>query len=612
MPGLQELIHKLEVGEGTRYIKIVAALLALLVLTVVYHTRETTAFATPTAMDQAQLGRNLATGHGYTTLFVRPLSLHLLEEQAAKQPTRTNDLGRLKAPHPDLANAPLFPLLLAGAMKVLPFKYEILRGGEFSRYQPEMLIAFLNQGLFFLAAFLLYRLARRLFDTPVAAISVIVFLGAEIYWQFTVSGLPTMLALVVVLLLARVLAAVAQAAHTEGPETTEAAEVAAAPRGPVWFAGMAVLAGFLVAVAALTTYALGWLIVPVAVWFALCFPGRRTVMSVGALVAFLLAMAPWAGRNYQLSGHLFGTAGLAVTSESRQFTEDRLERSLTPNFSKVEFEEILRKLVVNVLEIAREDLPKLGGNWVVAFFLVGLMLPFRNPALNRLRLFVLLAGLTLTLAQALGRTHLSGSPYSANGVHVENLLVLLAPLAFVFGVALYFILLEQLPLPFPEARQAVHALFCLVACGPFLLTVMPPKAKAAAFPPYWPPLVQQLSGWTRTNDLMMSDVPWAVAWYGQRQCVWTVLDVERDFYAINDFRKPVNSLYLTQLTTDAKFFSQMTRADDRNEHSWAWFLYQTRKLTTAPPGFPLKQELPLFPDYGQVFMADRVMWPDPK
>ena len=35
---------------------------------------------TAEAMDSAQVARNLAEGHGFTTLFIRPLSLYLLEQ----------------------------------------------------------------------------------------------------------------------------------------------------------------------------------------------------------------------------------------------------------------------------------------------------------------------------------------------------------------------------------------------------------------------------------------------------------------------------------------------------------------------------------------------------
>ena len=59
----------------------------------------------------------------------------------------------------------------------------------------------------------------------------------------------------------------------------------------------------------------------------------------------------------------------------------------------------------------------------------------------------------------------------------------------------------------------------------------------------------------KENELMMSDVPWAVAWYGNHQCVWLTLNAKEDFFAVNDNLKPVQALYLTPETMDGKFVS---------------------------------------------------------
>jgi hypothetical protein len=46
--------------------------------------------------------------------------------------------------------------------------------------------------------------------------------------------------------------------------------------------------------------------------------------------------------------------------------------------------------MTNLRQIVQNDLPKLGGSWITAFFLVGLLIGFRNPSLNRLRFFILM------------------------------------------------------------------------------------------------------------------------------------------------------------------------------------------------------------------------------
>ena len=82
-------------------------------------------------MDAAQLARNIAEGKGYTTLFLRPFSLYLVQSHNQAKRAGCADQRRLrtsrrsKPAHPDLANPPVYPLLLAGLMKVLPFHYAV-------------------------------------------------------------------------------------------------------------------------------------------------------------------------------------------------------------------------------------------------------------------------------------------------------------------------------------------------------------------------------------------------------------------------------------------------------------------------------------------------------
>jgi hypothetical protein len=48
-------------------------------------------FSTPEAMDSAQLARNISEGKGYTTMFIRPFSLYLVQQhnEAAARPALT-------------------------------------------------------------------------------------------------------------------------------------------------------------------------------------------------------------------------------------------------------------------------------------------------------------------------------------------------------------------------------------------------------------------------------------------------------------------------------------------------------------------------------------------
>lgn len=583
MIGLQEWIYRLEVGEGAHWIKRGVGALALLALVTIYDLREYKNFSSQEAMDTAQLARNLAEGRGYTTDFIRPLSLRLVQAQ------RTDgDMG-LKAPHPDLFNAPVYPALLAVAMKVLPFRYEVGDGTNFLTYQPEMLLAFVNQGIFFAAALLLFFLARRLFDAEVAWLATLAFLGADLFWRFSVSGLPNLLLVLVFLAVADLLTRLDAELRSETPRENR-------------LLGFAAALGGVLAIGMLTRYAFGWLLVPVLVFVALYAGARRGKLLVVTALVFCAAVTPWLWRNHSLSGHWFGGAGYAVLEGTEPHPGSRLQRSLQASTATVDAEMYLRKLIEGVDTIVREELPTLGGSWVTAFFFVGLLVPFHNPGLNRLRGFLLMSLAVWIPVQALGRTHLSVDSPLLNS---ENLLVLVVPLVLVYGVGLFFLLLDQLALSGPQLRFLAKSAFVAMACLPLIIKLLPPRSFPLAYPPYYPPWVQLVSGWMQPDELMMSDVPWAVAWYGDRSCVWAVADADKDFYAINDYQRPVKGLYLTHVTTDAKFYSKMVKPDEKG---WEWFVMQSVVRTNIPPGFPLKVGVPGFLQEGQLFLTDWERW----
>lgn len=581
---LQEIIHRFEEGAGARYVKLVAILIILGAVGVLYDLRAYRNLSSPEAMDSAQLGRNLAEGKGYTTHFVRPFSMHLLQKH------RADGTSLVKTDHPDLANAPVYPLLLAGLMKanVLPKYQDTTEVKRFQTYKPDLGIAIFNQVLLLLSAVVLYLLATRLFDKLVGGLSAVLFVGSELFWRFSTSGLSTMWLILVTLGVFWCLAVLEQ--WSRGGRGLRALIVLAA------------VTGLLVGVGGLTRYAFGWLIVPVLFYLLAFFGKHRMVLGLAALGTFLLVMAPWIGRNLNVCGLPFGTATFAVMETTGAFPEDRLQRSLSPNVRDVRVADYAYKLVGNTRDILRSELPKVGGSWISAFFLVGLMVPFKNPTLSRLRWFLVAGMVVLVVAQALGRTFLS---FETPEINSENLLVLLAPLIIMFGVSLFSLFLDSIKFPIPAARIMLIVLFSLVVSAPLILALLPPKASPLVYPPYSPPVMQRTAGWMGEREMLMSDIPWAVAWYGKRQCVWVTMNWRKEFYEINDYQKPVQALYLTQRTTDSRFLSNWVRGENQG---WATFLFETIVRKEVPAGFPLRKAPDgLSPD--QLFLSDSVRWP---
>jgi hypothetical protein len=597
---IQQLIHKLEVGAGPRFFRITALLLAFVALALRYDVHAYRNLATPEGMDAAQLARNISEGKGYTTLFIRPLSLYLVQQhsEAGTPLALTNanfDFAHVKTAHPDLANPPVYPVLLAGVMKVLPFHYAVdlkssfwSENGKFGRYQPDFLIAVFNQIVLVTAIVLTFFLARKLFDAGVAWLSAILMTGCELLWRFSASGLSTMLLLVIFLALAWCILKIEEMAREPQPRTNR-------------LLGLVAAAGVLTGVGALTRYAFGWTMIPV-VAFLVLFSGQKKVLhTLVALGAFALVLAPWVIRNFAVSGTPFGTAGFAAVETTLLFPQFQLERAIHPDFGHlVWLKPYLNKLTDNGLDIFNNQLPKLGGSWATLLFWAGLLLSFRSFAVRRLRYFLLFCLGTFVVVQALGQTQLSVESPEVNS---ENLLVLLAPLVFIYGVSFFLTLLEQIQLPAFQLRYVVIAGFIFITCLP-MRVLLGGKTSPVTYPPYFPPDIQQTAGWMNENELMMSDVPWAVAWYGQRQCVWLTLNAQDDFNAVNDWMKPVQALYLTPETMDGRFVSDWVKARD---NSWGSFILEVMKQSQIPPGFPLRIAPKGFlPE--RLFLTDRERW----
>ena len=150
---IQEFIHKYSEGAGSRLIKLTLVFFVMVGLAVWYNAAAFKNLSTIEGMDAAQVARNLGEGRGFTTDFVRPFSLFLVKQNGA-----TNE-AVLKDNHPDLAQAPLYPTLLALALKAMPFKSpDLANVRDFSVYTPDLWIAGFNQLLFLIAVWQVWRL----------------------------------------------------------------------------------------------------------------------------------------------------------------------------------------------------------------------------------------------------------------------------------------------------------------------------------------------------------------------------------------------------------------------------------------------------------------------
>jgi hypothetical protein len=367
---------------------------------------------------------------------------------------------------------------------------------------------------------------------------------------------------------------------------------------------LAALAGLLTGIAGLTRYSFLWLIIPVAI-FVIVFGGqRRVILGLALFSAFAIITIPWLARNYHLTHTFFGTGSYVMFEDTPLFPGQQLQRSLNPDLNHLVLRVIWFKLGANLQTILQNDLPRLGGSWVTMLFLAGLLMGFVNVTLRRMRYFLLMCLGVFIFVQALGRTQLSEDSPDFNS---ENLLVVLVPVVTVFGVSMFFVLLDHMILPVQTIRYFVIGTFSVIVCLPLVFGLLSPRAGAVVYPPYNPAFIEFVSAWMKPDELVMSDMPWALAWYGNRQSIWLTLNAQQDFFQVNDSEKTVSALYLSSLTLDKRFLSEWIHAGDL---SWGSFVIDTLVRKQVPPTFPLRK-MPdgLMPD--NLFLTDWERWNRP-
>src|ERR1017187_401533 len=507
---VQTAVFQIEMGAGRKIIQWGLLILLAVVIGVIYTAGQFHGLNKRESIDMAQLARNLAQHEGFTTHVIRPLSLWKLEDHGWAK----ND-PRLITHHPDLTNPPLYPLVLAGLFKLMPAgdtsKYDM---GEHFYYPERWVIVPFDQICLYGCVFLVFVWGKRLFDRRVAITASLLMLFSDTLWSYSISGLPTNF-LMLLFLLSTYCLFVADS-RLNPPEPAEGEAAGVAPAGvTVAVVGLVVASAVLLGLCFLTRYLTAFFLVPMAIYVARIFRQRAAVMWAGVyVVVFVAVITPWLVRNYQVSGSLLGIAQYELIDRTGSFRGETLQRSLVPDFTGAySIKGLTSKFLSNARPNLLVNLRSIGSDFLVFFFCVGLMYGFRRRDVSRLR------GLTLAVVGlAIVAMSLIGSDPERIGPDVNggNLLVLLLPIVAIFGTAFFYLLLDRIPFRIKLTRGAAIGLFVVLNVSPIIFTLLPPRASAFPYPPYFPPATRAVASLFETNALVCSDLPWSMAWDGER------------------------------------------------------------------------------------------------
>ena len=555
MPGssediIQQAVHALEAGFLKAWVRRTLVIVAIIAMAIYHlwpgHFR---GLATSQAMDQAQIGRSIASGHGWHTKFIRPRAIGQLQAHGKKVSEKI---------WVDTYNAPLPPLIDAIALVAVKPYWKI--GVRTAVYAGDKAIAVMSILLFFGSIVILFFIAERLFDRRLALHACALVLLCDMMWQYSLSGLPQMLLL---FLFNATIYTLVRAIE---------AQKAGAPAG-FWLLAIGAGFGLLALSHALTL----WCFLALLIFSAFYFRPRYWSALVLFAPAFVV-YSPWLIRNSLACGNPFGLACYAILNGTVQ-SEEGWMRRVDLNLTGVVPGAFRDRIFSNLIGQASHIVEYFGLSIVALMFFVGLLHAFKRPQIAALRWLLLAMWGGAVFGMAL---------YGINeeqGVAANQLHLLFVPLMTCYGLAYLLIQWNRLGIEVRFARGGFLALLYLICASPMILALpfWSPPTSLIHWPPYAPPVIGVLNDWMKPEEVTASDMPWAIAWYADRTALWVPdkLKVFTDLSDYNVLGGPVNGLYLTPISGTDNKFRDIVKGDYKE---WAPFIERTQVLES----FPLK------------------------
>ncbi len=585
---IQAILHEIEVGKARAIARIAPLAVTLLVVALFYDCEVYHGLNDAQSMDNAQLARQVATGSGFTTKFLRPLALVQLNEHAAQTTGKLFPANQFPAGTPriipDTYNAPGYPYLLAGWFQLIrpQFDQTWQEIGTKHMYSGDIFIPVFNQIFILLTAFFVFGLSRVLFDERVAWISLMAFLGSDIIWQYSITALSTnvLIFLVTALLFVSLKLFCVAEDHFENDE----------PFWPAWI--WALIASLLLAAACLTRLHLLVLLVPLLLFVALV---PRTNFLLLPLVAIIVIglVVPWFWHMYAVCGNPLGSnLSQLLYGEDRYKDNQIFCQTSIPGYEQM-LKGLSRKELLGFSWHFEHGWDLLGSNPMILLFAASILHRFRRRRVNAFRWFIIGSAFCIIAVNNMG----TSSPAT---IGPWNTLVVLFPAMVVIGSAFFFILLDRLDLQLWLLNNtAIIAVVGLIT-APLILTISGRNnnTRYYNYPPYVPFFDNQVAHFVRPDEWVTSDMPWATAWYGDRASLW-LPDSVKDFENFHDTYCPTGIMLLTPVTWDAPM-SNLTSVSGEY-HEWLPIVIGV----SLPPSFPL----PAFTNYSAQ-AADYYLWSD--
>ncbi len=471
----------------------------------------------PVAMDQAQIARQVAQGNGFSTQFLRPLELrNAAMEMGQKKGAEAQklDLNAFK----DTNYPPLNICAMAVALKITGcdrFDSTRMEANKSTVYGPDRVIAATSLFFFLIALVLAYLLVRRLFDELIAATTIALLALSNLMLQYALSGLPQ--PLMMCCLFGSLHFLLTAIRHGQREETARV----------LLNLGLCYLC---VALLCLTSWMGLWIALGLILFCAAWFRPYGAMAVPGLLIIALAILASLIG-NSNATGNLAGNAYYTLYNCFGS-GEDLVQRSTSAGSLPLNNISFLLRLVGYTFDQLGSMYVAMGGIIVTPFFFLCLFNRYKKTGTEALKW----ASLSMWLCACIGM-----ALYGINTpLNASQLMPLFAPLFAAYGISLTLNLLSRMKLgtEFNTARSLAIGGILLASSGGFILN-FPQEIHRGIwlsglahphYPPYYPAALNaqspekgaevSLVDKSNAEDVIVTDQPWAVAWYANRKAMW--------------------------------------------------------------------------------------------
>ena len=561
---LQEKLLDLDTGTTARFLKIGMISAFLIGLCLVYTIVQFKGLGSEMAMDQAQIARSLMSGEGFSTRYIRPLAIRQLSDTGRKIPSGN---------FPDFYNAPLYPLV--ESLALLPVKKHLAMTPTETIGAGDRVIAILGVILLLTGVLVWYFVARLIFDHSLAILSAGLILVTDLMWQFALAGLPQHL-LIILFGIVTYCALKASRANEEENDLQVF----------LWLGG----AGLGLGLMSLTNGVTAFFVPGFLVFCLVGFDARIRAFLV-PLFAYFLCVTPWLIRNTMVCGNPLGLSVYTALAGAG-VTESSIMRGVSTGL--IFGGGMATKFRSGIMDQAAHLWEYFGLNLAVIAFVVSVLHPFRSSFASLWRWIILLMWVGAIIGMTL--FGVSGA-VSGNQLHAVFL-----PTFIIYGLAFVLVLWNRLEISFKPLRIAFLTLIFFISGTPMLLTLLAGQTARIQWPPYVPPFIAILQNWFQKDEILCSDMPWAVAWYADRKCL-LLPETVKAFDEISDYStlgSAVVGLYLTPISGRDDFLSLVKGSNKE----WGPVIMRTVNLNE----FLLKSFTPLPIDGECILYADTERW----